>query len=960
MPEFATAVVAAIGAEVGGTVGATLIMNASAIGTTIVTATAVIGSSVYSASQARRLREQARGQYNAAQVDRLTNVVTSVSPRDLVLGRVRKGGTVVFRGSTGTNKTTFGVILALAAHEIDAIEQVYFNDVPIEIDASARVTTAPYAREQTVASSGQATIPAGSTSVDTGLPSLVNAFAAYLDPTTGQDQLVDVSIAGGVISIAAAQEVDLAVTYTYRNTNYFAQVWWDLGTATTADPTFVSLFPDQLTAEHKAQGVAKLFAVFTYDETAFPSGIPNITVRLRGSKVYDPRDGTTAWSDNPALLARHVYQHPYFGKAAVSADEDTRFTAAANACDTAQDWTVDGVTTAGVLYRAGLVAPFGTAARSLLDDLCQAMAGMWAFAGGELYIRAGVYTAPVMTLTDADLAVIQRVGEQENQEAISITPHREQAQKFNTVNVRIWDEEQAYKQVPLTPVVGSALVTRDGKSLAQEVTLAACTYAPQAQHVAGVMMRDARDPLTFEAPWKLKAWPLELFDTVSVTLARYGWSAKTFVVLKREWDRSRGVVKLTMKETAAAIYTPDATFLPQGYAENTALPNPWDIEPPGSLAARSTTEDLAVSPSGGIVTRVRVTWAPVQDSSVTDGGQVEVQWTPIGTDQWQSVTAPGSDTELFLVGPADGTVITIHARARSKLASSDWGPLVAHLVVGQTERPDAVTGLAVIASNGFAVVTWNRQAALDVLYGGQVVIRHSPLTSGATWEDGYVLETFAGNVVQGVVPLMSGTYMAKARDRSGNWSSATTVFVATEGMVTGFTTLTTSTQDPTFTGSKSSLVATDSILKLDSVTLIDDMLTPVDSWGTIDLMGGFASSGEYQFDATVDLTTAAVRRFEVRLKVVAYDGDDSIDARSQPVDQWDAIDGDEINTCDVTVYARTTNDDPAGAPTWSAWAPFMVADFNCRAAQFKAVLTSEFPTHNINVEQLRVAVKEAA
>jgi hypothetical protein len=36
----------------------------------------------------------------------------------------------------------------------------------------------------------------------------------------------------------------------------------------------------------------------------------------------------------------------------------------------------------------------------------------------------------------------------------------------------------------------------------------------------------------------------------------------------------------------------------------------------------------------------------------------------------------------------------------------------------------------------------------------------------------------------------------------------------------------------------------------------------------------------------------------------------------------------------------TTNDDPAGTPTWSAWRKFFVGDYTARALKFKVVLTS--------------------
>ena len=99
-----------------------------------------------------------------------------------------------------------------------------------------------------------------------------------------------------------------------------------LGTSTqTADARLVSLFPTLWTSAHRARGVAYLVCEFTFDETAFPSGLPNVTAVVRGAKVYDPRTATTAWSENPALLARHVITHPQFGKrTSITAAEDAR------------------------------------------------------------------------------------------------------------------------------------------------------------------------------------------------------------------------------------------------------------------------------------------------------------------------------------------------------------------------------------------------------------------------------------------------------------------------------------------------------------------------------------------------------------------------------------------------------------------------------------------------------------
>jgi hypothetical protein len=767
MPETLTAIVAAIGTTAGGSLGAFLIMNAGAVATGVL----AVGGLALSGWQAKRAKSKARDAYNAAQVDRFANVVTTIAQRELVLGRVRKGGAVYFRGSAGQYKTRFVAHLALAAHEIDAVEQVYLNDQPVTLDEYGNVLTAPYYRvtNETAVQSVQTGTASFDLSTDpvpdsVSLSTIANGIDAPASP-------VAFTISGRTVTLTDGPAGEpLVCMFQYAVPNSLARIRWDLGAGTAvADERTRELFPDLWTADHRGQGVAKLIAEFTYDETAFPSGIPAVTATIRGAKVYDPRSGLTAWSSNPALLARHVYQHPHFGKATISTAEDARFITAANACDTAQTWNLDdGSSATYALFSASLVAPFGAAARDVLDDLTQAMGGVWAFAGGELFIRAGVYTAPVLSLTDADLAVIQRQGESQDQEAVAIAVHRERAQKFNTVNVRIWDSAQGYKQVALTPVKGTALITRDGEELAQEVTLAAVPHAPQAQHIAGIMMRDARDPLVFEATFKLRAWPLEIFDTVNLTLARYGWSSKTFMVLQRVWDRSKGTVRLTLKETAAAIYTPDATFLAQGYADNTSNPNPWNIQPPALSAARvySGTDELVQLGDGTILTRVRVAWPALADLSLTNGGSIEVEWSRADALAWQRVQVAGDATEAVLIGPADGNQIVVRARSRNAVAVSNWSLQVAHTVVGKTEPPADVESFAI---DGEAL-RWTAVDGPDVA-GYRIRLNYGSNTfwgSGAPLHEGLITSspyTLAAR------PSGRVTLLIKAVDTSGNESA---------------------------------------------------------------------------------------------------------------------------------------------------------------------------------------------
>ncbi len=722
---------------------------ASAGASAFITGAIFVGGMALSYSQSQKEKRRARDEFNAAQVDRLANINSTVAPRDLVLGRVRKGGPVFFRGSTGANKGTFVMCIAIAGHEIDAVEGIYLNDVAVTLDVDGNVLDAPYQLSTTLSQTDT-----GGVLTQTPIP----GTARYWTGTTSGPS-------GDLVEVTSGDAWTTA-TYQYAQPSYQANIRWVLGTDDqVADAELQTLFPGVWTSAHRARGVAYLIARFEYNEVAFPTGLPTVTALVRGAKCYDPRTGLTVWTRNPAILMRHVYQHASFGKATVSAEEDARISIAADACDASTNFVVGGTTTTRALYRAALVVPFGAPARDVFDDLAQAMAGSWAFAGGQIYMKAGVFTSSVMSLTEADLAVIERDGAAETMIPIEIAVHKERVEKFNTVNVQIWDLEQDYKQVSLTPLTSAALVTRDGATLAQAVTYAAIGYAPQALHVAGVMMRDARDPLTVVVPFKLRAYPLELFDTVDLTIARYGWSGKLFTILKREWH-SDGKILLTLKETAASIYTLDAEFSAQGGAANTILPNPWYLTPVGTLTVTSGTDELVRQTDGTVVSRMRVAWPAIDDSSVTQGGTVEIQYRAVLSDgEWSSITIDGAQNQVVISGVEDSNYYTIRARVRNRLTVSMWSTQVTHQVVGKTEAPSDVSSIAI---NGL-VLSW--PAVTDIDLAGYRLRAIAGATSN--WSGGFALHD--GIITDPPYTLsaaLSGlyTYMVVAVDTSGNES----------------------------------------------------------------------------------------------------------------------------------------------------------------------------------------------
>ena len=106
-----------------------------------------------------------------------------------------------------------------------------------------------------------------------------------------------------------------------------------LGTPGEAADAALTADVPKWTSACKLSNCAYLYVKLKYDRNAF-SGLPTITADVRGRTLYDPRDGQTRYSNNPALVMRDYLSNAIYGRGiASSAIDDTSIAAAANACD---------------------------------------------------------------------------------------------------------------------------------------------------------------------------------------------------------------------------------------------------------------------------------------------------------------------------------------------------------------------------------------------------------------------------------------------------------------------------------------------------------------------------------------------------------------------------------------------------------------------------------------------------
>lgn len=696
---------------------------------------------------------------------------------------------------------------------------------------------------------------------------------------------------------------------------------------------------------HRQTGHAKIAVSILANNDLFPGGIPNISVVLKGKNdIYDPRDGSTGWSDNPALCVANYLTDTVRGVgAAWAAIDEDELVAAANICDEAVT-LADATTESRYTCNGGVT--LSEKPVDILPKLASAMAGHVVKIGAGWHIHAGAYDTPTLDLTQTDLA--GPIGWQ------ALVSRRESC---NGVKGVYAEPGNLWVAGDFPAVVSDTARAEDaGEAIWHDLRLEFTDSGTMAQRIAKIDLLRTRQPLTVSFPGKLSCFRAQPGKTVTLTIEKYGWSAKPFFVAEGRFvinaDGTLGY-HLSLRETAAAIYdwgTDEEQAI--DLAPNTSLDDPFAIAAPG---VPDVTETLyETTGSAGVKARATMSWAAVDDGFLLD-------YLPeyrIAAGTWIAL-APTADTFAYIDDIAPGDY-EFRLRARTTLLSrSDYGETRTKRIMGLTAAPADVTGFSILKSGGIALAGWTLHPDLDVRQGGSIVVRHSPLTSGAAWENGIIVETFAGNAVAGTLALMTGTYMAKALDSSGNYSAAEASFVATEGTVTGWTTTDTTTQSPAFGGTKSNVAVLDGALRLDSVETISSMTELVSAWPKISGLGGISATGSYAFDAAVDLVTVATRRFEADIGATSFDTGDLVSFRDL-VSTWSSVSGATVDDCDATLYIATTDDDPAGSPTWSAWVPFFVADFTCRAAKFKLDLASGSATHNIAIDTLAIDIKEPA
>lgn len=684
----------------------------------------------------------------------LVNSRDATAPADFVYGQVRKGGVVTFLESHGDANKYLEQIITVAAHEVEELGDIYLNDEIVSTNSYGWVTETAWARQ-------------------------VNA---------------SLSDSGGIF-------YDSGTNANYQS--YLKIEKFD-GTQTTPPPLLLIRSElaglNAITSDFVGNGISYLYVHYRYDSQIFASGLPLVTVMVKGKKVYDPRTSTTAYSNSAALCIRDFITSTYglndnaiddvsFSAAANESDEDVRLSNIVDAGNFVigqqyeiktvgtTDFTAIGAsanTVGQVFVATGVGSGTGDAYRSekrytingivkassptgkVLGEMSTACAGTLFWGSGYWKLKVGAYTAPVKTLTLDDL-----------RGPINLQTRSSTRDSFNGVGGTFNNADADFITADYPPIKSSTFQTEDGgDEMLLDLPLPFTTSASTAQRIAKMTLYRGREQMTISADFGLEAFNIEVGDIIAFDNDRYGFDGKEFEVIGWKFASSQEAgdlrVTLTLQETSEAAFDWNAEES-DIINNNTNLP---DFTAGLQISSLSVSQVTEITSDGTHTVFGRLSW-DVAFSAFTS--YYEVQWRKTTDADYQSTTTTNASLDTGLL--IDGTGYTARVRAVAQNGYKGSFASIAFTAQADTTAPGVPTSLSVNPAYRSNVLQWTNPTDRDFK---EVEIYVNTSNNSGTAS---LLGSSAGTNFThgGLAQSVTRYYWAKSKDFTGNLSGFSSV-----------------------------------------------------------------------------------------------------------------------------------------------------------------------------------------
>lgn len=460
-------------------------------------------------------------------------------------------------------------------------------------------------------------------------------------------------------------------------------------------------------------GRTLVYVQMGYDDTVFPSSIPNVSFVIQGKNdILDPRTGTRGYTNNAALCIADFLSIPTkkggFGLTIGTDIPTAQLIAAANLCDEAVALNAGGTI---ARYACDTFFQLNMTRGMILKNLLSSCAGRISYQGGQYFIFPGGWVSPTLQLGEADL-----VG------PVHWKPRFSIRDTCNAVKGTYVSPENAYQQADVPAYMQDAdhgyvsdlwLAEDDGERIFREANFPCTDNSATAQRLAKIALLRQRYQGRGTLRFNLKAYQAVALDVIQMTFPRYTWLNKDLEVLNSRigLDKSgntvRPYVELDVAETDSAIYdwSPTEQLTPEGYKQpnnvgvRVCMP-PEDVTaysgPGAVISGINYPSTITTGADGRVQNSIYVRWTQPNDANVVFGGHIEIQWQPVGASSWTALTrVDPSASDYFINGVSDGAQYNIQVRAVNAAGyPSDW------IFVGPVTVGDA---LGTISYSGVAV-----------------------------------------------------------------------------------------------------------------------------------------------------------------------------------------------------------------------------------------------------------------
>ena len=491
-----------------------------------------------------------------------TKVTTrnATAPRQIVYGETLVGGTILHMQTGGSDNSNLHMIAVVAGHEIQSLEALRINGTDVILNTHTSTSTI-----------------SGETVHKVNLSQFKN---------TDNDNKLD--------------STGTLIRFTFHN-----------GSQTSADGLARANLGSSIPSTHVYTDCAYIYMQMVYDPEKLAQP-PTVAYKVKGKKCYDPRDGTTAWTDNPALIIRDYLSNSTFGMKAGSSElNDTSnaggFSSAANTCEQ----TVSSDTGGGSekRYTTNGFTNMSAAPDGVLEGFLSSCAGKITYVNGKFNLFVGASQTPSLTITDDKVL-----------SPPSASTRPQSGDLYNTVKPIYVDASNNYTGTDGGVYQDSGFLAADtptGESSANyikqlEVQYPYTTTATMADRLAKIALRHSRQTTQITLLTTLEFMKLQPQDWVYVTNERLGFTNKIFQVqstnleMIADGDVPVAATRLSLKEIATSVFNHAAN-------EYVPIPTEGDTVPAGDMTVTAPTgltlSQILVKEGGTSKINIQASWS---------------------------------------------------------------------------------------------------------------------------------------------------------------------------------------------------------------------------------------------------------------------------------------------------------------------------------------------------------------